>query len=165
MIAKPSLRVQWILSLSVASIVVTALILIVDRGNHAANQPAAPLSRAAVTEENREAQIIVGEDQAPHVASLSRGVATVAGVAATVRAVMAGEVARSEIDGPIERSYCRVARGSSPGRLVYGCTVEAADVNYPFDAVVTPSARQITYCKRDLPPVPSMNIPVSPRCT
>lgn len=165
MTLKPSLRVQWIASLSVAAILLTALVVFVDRGNRAANQPAAPISKAAVTEENREARILVTEDQAPHVASLPHAIATAAGVAATVRASIAGEIQRSEIVGPIERSYCRKARGSSPGRLVYGCTVEAADVNYPFDAVVTAASRRVTYCKRDLPPVPSMNIPVSARCT
>jgi hypothetical protein len=162
---KPSLRVQWILSLSVAAILVTALVVIVDHGNHAANQPAPPISRAAVTEENREARILVTQDQAPHVAPLPHGVGTASAVAATVQTLIAGEIRRSEIVGPIERSGCRPARGSSPGRLVYGCTVEAASVNYPFDAVVVPAARQITYCKRDQPPVPSMNIPVSTRCT
>ncbi len=165
MTLKPSLRVQWILSLSVAAILVTALVVVVDRGNHAANQPAAPIGKAAVIEENREARILVTQDQVPHVASLPRGVATTVGVAATVKALMNGEIRRGEIAGPIERAGCRPARGSSPGRLVYGCTVEAADVNYPFDAVVVPATRLVTYCKRDLPPVPSMNIPVSARCT
>jgi hypothetical protein len=30
--------------------------------------------------------------------------------------------------------------------------------------VVDTSARRITYCKRDPPPVPSQNVPLSPRC-
>ena len=38
-------------------------------------------------------------------------------------------------------------------------------MNYPFDVVVTPANRRLTYCKRDYPPVPSMNIPVTARCT
>ena len=77
---------------------------------------------------------------------------------------MASQIARGFIDGPIERASCG-SRGGTPARLVFGCTVEAADVNYPFDAVLAPGAHRVTYCKRDLPPVPSMNIPVSPRCT
>jgi hypothetical protein len=39
-----------------------------------------------------------------------------------------------------------------------------ANVNYPFDAVIEPAVRHLTYCKRDIPPIPSMNIPVSARC-
>jgi hypothetical protein len=40
----------------------------------------------------------------------------------------------------------------------------AADVNYDFLGVVDVPAHRLTYCKRDEPPVPSMNIPVSRRC-
>jgi hypothetical protein len=42
--------------------------------------------------------------------------------------------------------------------------VVVANVSYPFVGVVEPAARRLTYCKRDLPPVPTMNIPVSARC-
>jgi hypothetical protein len=42
--------------------------------------------------------------------------------------------------------------------------VESAAVSYPFLGVVDLRAKQITYCKRDPPPVPSENIPVSSRC-
>jgi hypothetical protein len=164
MVRKPSLRVQWILSLSIAAVVVVVLVIVVDHGNQAANTPAPPINKAAVTEENREARILVTQDQTPHVAALTAGSPAVA-VAGAVRAYMADQVAHGFIDGPIERASCGAGTGSTPARLVFSCTVVAADVNYPFDAVVAPAAHQITYCKRDLPPVPSMNIPVSSRCT
>jgi hypothetical protein len=48
--------------------------------------------------------------------------------------------------------------------LGYSCVATANDVNYDFLGVVNVPAHQLTYCKRDEPPVPSMNIPVSPRC-
>ena len=37
-------------------------------------------------------------------------------------------------------------------------------MTYPFLGVVDPAARRITYCKRDPPPAPSDNVPVSSRC-
>jgi hypothetical protein len=164
MVRKPSLRVQWILSVSIAAVVVVVLVIVVDKGNQTANAPAPPINRAAVTEENREARILVTQDQAPHLAALPAG-STAAAVAGVVRAYMSGQIAHGVIDGPIEHSSCGAGEGSTPARLVFDCTVVAADVNYPFDAVVAPAAHQITYCKRDLPPAPSMNIPVSARCT
>ena len=42
--------------------------------------------------------------------------------------------------------------------------VVAGGVTYPFLGVADPRARRVTYCKRDQPPVPSDNIPVSRRC-
>jgi hypothetical protein len=164
MVRKPSLRVQWILALSIAAVVVVVLVIVVDNGNQSANTPAPPINRAAVTEENREARILVRQDQTPHLAALTSG-SLAASVAGAVRAYMSAQVAHGFIDGPIEHISCGVGKGSTPARLVFHCTVVAANVNYPFDAVVVPAAHQITYCKRDLPPVPSMNIPVSARCT
>jgi hypothetical protein len=41
----------------------------------------------------------------------------------------------------------------------------AADVNYDFVGAVDIPARQLTYCRREPPPVPSEKIPVSPACT
>ena len=41
----------------------------------------------------------------------------------------------------------------------------SGNVNYPFVGVFTEDQAALTYCKRDLPPIPSENIPVSARCT
>jgi hypothetical protein len=164
-VPKPPPRVQWILALSVAALVVVAVVLFVRHENQAANGPAPPINKAAITEENREADIVVSEDQAPHVAVLGRGLALSAGLTSAVTAYMAKQISLGFIDGPIEASKCSPRAGGTATRLVFLCTIEAAYVNYPFDAVITPANRQITYCKRDYPPVPSMNIPVSSRCT
>ena len=67
------------------------------------------------------------------------------------------------IDGPLGRIACR-RTGDTPGRRAFKCTAVAGGVSYPFLGVVDLRARRVTYCKRDEPPVPSLNIPVSRRC-
>ncbi len=62
-----------------------------------------------------------------------------------------------------------MAAGSTAARQVLHCTAVTASsvgkLSYPFDGVVAPTSATITYCQRVQPPVPSMNIPVSRRCT
>jgi len=80
---------------------------------------------------------------------------------------MTHQISVGSMDGPIRRSSCRPAAGGTSGRLVFHCDVTASAqlVTYPFDGVVQPSAGVITYCQRVAPPIPSMNVPVSKRCT
>jgi hypothetical protein len=167
---KPSLRTQWVLALLVAALVIAGIVIVVADNGGLEGTPAPPISKAAVVEENRIADVLVREDQAPHVQTLPRHVPPAVGSARAVRAFMAeqiagGHIAGGHIAGPIEHAGCAATHASSAARIVLRCTVQAADVAYPFDVVVTPANRQVTFCKRDYPPVPSMNIPVSSRCT
>lgn len=157
----------WVLALGGAAVFIVALIVFVNRENQTANQPAGVSSQAAVAEQNREARIIVGRDQAPHVVALTGHVAAGSALRTAVIGYMKRQIASGSIDGPVMRSGCTPtpSAGSSSTRLAFRCNVEAASVNYPFLGVVDTASKQVTYCKRDAPPVPSMNIPVSPRCT
>ncbi|MFZ0040202.1 MAG: hypothetical protein WAK93_02770 [Solirubrobacteraceae bacterium] len=154
------LWVRWAISGVIAVIVIVALILFVDRHN---NNDLATLSPAANARANREAEIVVSQDQAPHVLKLKAGVAGKQAFTKAIRAAMTQLLAKGQIDGPFDRVSCRHT-GSSPGHTRYACTGKADDVNYPFVGVIDERAGQITYCKRDPPPVPSENIPLSPRC-
>jgi hypothetical protein len=161
---------QWALALGGAAVFIVALIVFVNREDATANQPAGVTTPAAIAEQNREARIVVGEDQAPHVMRL-RGHGPPAGVGLAagalrdaVVAYMRRQVASGAIAGPVMRSGCTPS-GASGSRRAFHCVVEAGNVNYPFLGVVDLASRQVTYCKRDAPPVPSMNIPVSRRCT
>jgi hypothetical protein len=79
---------------------------------------------------------------------------------------MRRQVALGTFAGPVTRSSCTPAAGSTHSRLAYRCGVVTGSVTYPFLGVVDESSRQVTFCKRDLyPPVLGMNVPVSPRCT
>ena len=107
MTLKPSLRIQWILALLVAALVVVGIVVFVDSNNQPESTPAPPISKAAVVEENREANILVRQDQAPHVESLRPGAAPAAGAASAVRAFIGRQIALGDIVGPIERAGLR----------------------------------------------------------
>ena len=155
------LWVRWVLSFVVAGALLFGLVRFVDSNNANSEGTA---NAAAAAEENREAQILVGQDQAPHVVALKPGGAPAAALARAVHAAIGRLIALQQLDGPLGRSSC-TATGPRRGlRLAYSCSVAAGSVSYPFLGVVDLRNRKVTYCKRDPPPVPSENIPVSSRC-
>jgi hypothetical protein len=80
-----------------------------------------------------------------------------------VHATMSGLINRGIVDGPLQKVRC-TRHGGGAGTPAFSCVAAADDVNYDFVGVADVRAHRVTYCKRDEPPVPSMNIPVSPRC-
>lgn len=156
---------QWTLPFVVAGLLVAALVLFVDHEQATANQPAPVTRRSALLEQNREARILVTQDQAPHALAIARPTPSPLAIRLAVAAVMHAELKTAAIEGPLQRIGCSLAPGSTPGRLAYRCTAMSAGVLYPFSGVVEPARRRVTVCKRDLPPVPGMNVPLSPRCT
>ena len=152
---------KFAVSLGVAVILLVALIVFVDHNNTDSNRTLTPSEQAKV---NKEAELVVASDQAPHVVRLKPGESPHAGFVRTVHATMSGLVNRGIVDGPLQRVSC-TRHGGRAGNLGFSCVATADDVNYDFVGVVDTSARQVTYCKRDEPPVPSQIIPVSPRCT
>lgn len=85
-------------------------------------------------------------------------------VRAAVTAYMTNQVNHDKITGPYQSNSCHHAGGTSH-RMRYHCTVIAAKLTYPFDAVVQPASAEITYCQVVTPPIPSMRVPVTHRCT
>jgi hypothetical protein len=149
-----------VLSILVASGLLIALVVAVHN-----NGPDSPASQnpTAVAQANQEAEIVVAQDQAPHALPLAPGIAPAAALSRAVRGYMAGQIRQGDLNGPLQRSSCTAA-GRRGGSFAFRCTVLAADVSYPFLGVVDLTSRRVTYCKRDPPPVPSENIPVSRRC-
>ncbi len=151
---------RWTLSLTVAVVLAVALVVFVDAHN---NNNLATVNPTAALRANREADIVVAQDQAPHVVNLGPGTPAREGFTRTVRAEMNQLLVHGEIQGPLDRVTCAVT-GSASGVTGYRCIGEANDVNYVFEGVIDHRARRITYCKRDPPPVPSQTIPISRRC-
>ena len=80
-----------------------ALVLFVSR--HNTNSP--PITNlAAEPQANREAEILISQDQAPHLARLRSGAAPAAAVEYAVRAFMANQIARGAISGPLQHDTC-----------------------------------------------------------
>jgi hypothetical protein len=151
---------KWVLSLAVGAILLAALIIYVD--NHNTDSPPSQ-NLASQTQANREAALVIERDQAARVVKLGHRVTPVTGLKRAIHGTMSGLINRGTIDGPLQRVRC-TRHGGGTGTLGYSCVATANDVNYDFLGVVNVPAHQLTYCKRDEPPVPSMNIPVSPRC-
>jgi hypothetical protein len=161
---RPPLWARWAISLGVGLILLLALVLFVEHNN---NNSEATQSPAAVARANREAAVVVAQDQAPHVTVVASGTGARAAIVKAVRGDMTQLVNTGVVGGPLTRVGCaRTGAHAGPhaGPLAFRCTAVAAGVNYPFLGVVDLHARRVTYCKRDEPPVPSLNIPVSPRC-
>lgn len=158
---------QWVLPFAVAGAVVVALILFVEHQTNDVPAIANYNSASAVREQFREDSIIVRQQQAPHHAKLAAGGAPAAALRGSIVAWMNHQINVGSIDGPIKAMKCRLAAGSTSGRLVFRCDLTAAaqSVTYPFDGVVRTSAHAITWCQRVTPPIPSMNVPVSKSCT
>ncbi len=155
------LWLRFVLSFGVAAALLIALVRFVDSNNSNSEGPVNP---AAAAEQSREAAILVGEDQAPHVKRLNSGAAPAAALARAVGTDIAGLISKQQLAGPLGGSSCSETGRHTQTRLAFSCTVRAGGVSYPFLGVVDLSRRLVTYCKRDPPPVPSENIPVSSRC-
>jgi hypothetical protein len=155
---KPPMWVRWVLSLGVAAILLVALILFVsnNNGNDLAHETPKQTARS-----NAEAIIVVRQDQAPHEVTLTG--TTRPDVAHAIRRDMVKRVASGNAGSPLQHVRC--TDGATRGtRAAYRCNAKAAGVTYPYEAVLDRTTRRLTFCKHDASPVPSMNIPVSPRC-
>jgi hypothetical protein len=152
---------RFALSLGVGVILLVALVVFVENNNTDSNRTLTPSEQAKV---NREAERVVASDQAPRVVALTAGESPRKGLVRTVRATMSSLVNKGVVEGPLQRVLC-TRHGGGAGRRAFSCVATANDVNYDFVGVVDVAAHQLTYCKRDEPPVPSQDIPVSPRCT
>jgi hypothetical protein len=159
---RPPLWLQWVLSLVIAAAVIVGLIRFVQ--SNTANQVTTE-SPAGEVQANREAEILVGEDQAPHSVPLRGGTSLLAAINRAIRSDMTEMINRGSLNGPLQRSSCALTGRPGTGGQRFSCTASAAGVSYPFLGVVDAQTRTIVYCKRDPPPVPSQDVPVSRRCT
>jgi hypothetical protein len=156
--------VQFSVTFGAAAVLIVAVVLYVHHVGNDSAQEAPVTSPKAVKEENREANILVRQDQTPHVARLAAGVAAQAGLRDAVRGYIRHQINIGVISGPLQKSVCVTRTGSTSSRQALRCSVTAAQVTYPFYGVVDTQSGQITYCKKDQPPIPSMNVPLSARC-
>jgi hypothetical protein len=152
---------RFALALFVAIALMVAMVLFVS--GHNTNSPTSTNPAAAVAA-NREAEILIAQDQVPRTVRLVPGLAAGAGLEHVIAARMAKQVNGGSISGPLGRSRCRAVGSATGSRQAFACTIIAAGVTYPFLGVVDTTRRQITYCKRDQPPVATDDIPVSALC-
>jgi hypothetical protein len=148
-------------SLAIVAVLLVALVLYVS--HHNTNSP--PITNlAAEVQANREAEILVSQDQAPHVARLASGATPAEAIEHAVRTFMTNQIARGAISGPLQRETCAQVGTRARVRRAFSCAVQTGSVGYQFRGVVDTRTRRITYCKRDPPPIPSQNVPLNGRC-
>jgi hypothetical protein len=141
---------------------VVALVVYVDHHNTDSPPSTNPAGEVAA---NREAEILVAQDQAPRTARVGPGEPPRAALMRAVRADMSHRINTGALEGPLQRLQCHAAGPSGGSRQALRCNVLAGSVAYQFLGVVDTATRRVTYCKRDPPPAPSDNVPVSLRCT
>jgi hypothetical protein len=155
---------QFAITFGAAAIVIVAVVLYVHHAGNDTSQEAPVTSQKAVKEENREANILVRQDQTPHVTTLATGQSAAAGLRSAVVAYMRHQITLGVISGPLSKTSCVTRGGSTSARTALRCSATAASVTYPFYGVVQAPSGQITYCKKDQAPVPGMNVPLSAKC-
>lgn len=154
------LRVQWAIALLVGAAAVVALVLFVDHNN---NDKEATGSAKTLARENQQAQILIGQLQAPRTAAIAPGQSAQAAAAVAVTRTMRRRIRTGDVSGSFQGIACR-RTGTRGPRQAVSCHAKAGNVTYPYLGVADVRTGKLTYCWRDVPPLPSERIPVSPRC-
>jgi hypothetical protein len=134
---------------------------------HAVNDSGASTSeRSAALEADREGQIVIAEDQAPHTSPLRSGAPTRVALQRAISLDMDSRIRHGALTGPLQGVSCTPAGQRHSGRQAFHCTARAAAIAYPVLGVVDERTRQLTWCKVDPSPVSNgpQEVPVSPRC-
>jgi hypothetical protein len=153
---------RWLLT-----ILAFVVLILVGRGFvHDSEGASGPTNaeRTAEVEANREGDIVVEEDQAPHAATLRAGVPRRLAIEDAIAADARDRVQSGELSGPLQSVRCATAGSPSGGRQAFHCTVRSSDIAYRFLAVFDAQTHQLTWCKVDPPANGATAIPVSARC-
>jgi len=157
----PPLWLRYLLSLTVAGGALIGLVSAVHSSNGGSPAPENP---AAALQANRESQIVVTQDQAPHSAPLPRGSRPRLALERSIAVDARERIRHQEITGPFESIRCARGGPRRAAREAFRCTVVAGNLSYPFLGVVDLRAGTVTWCKRDPPPTPALDVAVSRRC-
>lgn len=154
---------RWLLTI----LAFVVLILVVRTVVHNSEGSSAPTRSevAAEVEANREGNVVVEEDQAPHTTSLHSGVPTRVALERAIAADARNRIQTGELTGPFQSVRCEAPGSLHAERRAFHCAVHSAGIAYPFVAVLDEQTHQLTWCKIDPPPTGGApEVPVSPRC-
>lgn len=160
---KPPLWARWLLTLlGFCALALTIWIVLRSINDAGPSQS----ERAAEAEANREGQVIVEADQAPHSATLHSSGGARLQLQLAIGADLRGRIRQGSLSGPVQSVHCLAAGPARSGREPFRCSALAAGVSYPFLGVIDRRSGQLTWCKVDPPPVAKgpQEVTVSPRC-
>jgi hypothetical protein len=159
----PPLWARWLLTILAFAVLTLAVVVFVHDHGEGTSAPTKS-EREAEVEANREGNVVIEEDQAPHNARLGVGVATLTALERAISGDARGRIQSGNLTGPFRGVHCE-AKGAVGFNRAFRCTVHAASVAYPYLAVLNTRTRQLTWCKVDPPPVSGApEVPVSARC-
>lgn len=159
------LWLQWALPFTIAIIAVIALVVWVNHETNDVPSEAPVSNRNAIVQQNKQAEALMKQLQAPHTATLRAGATPANALKGAITAWLDTQIRTGQIDGPLKGGRCSQTAGSSTARVALRCTMVTADVNYPFYGVVEPRHGLITFCQRVTPPIYGMDdFPLSGRC-
>jgi hypothetical protein len=159
----PPLWARWLLTIFAFAVLTLAAVVFVHAHSEGTSTPTKS-EREAEVEANREGNIVVEEDQAPHTARLGAGVATLTALEGSISHDARGRVRSGNLTGPFQSVHCE-AKGTAGANQAFRCSVRAGGVAYPYLAVLNRHTRQLTWCKIDPPPASGApEVPVSARC-
>jgi hypothetical protein len=155
---------RWLLTGLAWALVVVAVIVLIHDVNSSSSASRSEVDAEA--EANREGQIAIRQDEAPHVAALGADVSAQGALERAIAADARARVAHGQLTGPLQSVRCSSAGATRDGRRPFRCTVESAGISYPFMAVADERARRLTWCKVDPPPTPGapLEVPISASC-
>jgi hypothetical protein len=158
----PPLWLRWLLASIVAAAVIAGIVIAVER----AGPEGSATEAGAEAEINRLADITIGEDEAPHSAGLTAGVASTAALERAISSNVRQRIESHQLTGPLQGVQCKASGKARAGRRPYRCTARSADIAYPFLAVVDRPSRRLTWCKVDPQPAGGTGpeIPISASC-
>ncbi len=159
----PPLWARWLLTILTFAVLTFVVVVFVHDHSEGTSAPTKS-EREAEVEANREGNVVIEEDQAPHTARLGSGVATLTALERSISADARGRVQSGNLTGPFQSVRCG-AKGAAGANRAFRCTVHAAGVTYPYLAVLNTRTREFTWCKLDPSPVSGApEVPVSARC-
>ena len=100
---------RFVLAAVIAVGLVAGMVLFVDRNNTNTS-----LNEASEVQANREAEVLVAQDQAPRVVRVAAGVAPAAALERAIHARMAAQVAGGAIAGPLRATRCQPRGPGTP---------------------------------------------------
>ncbi len=159
----PPLWARWLLTIFAFAVLTLAAVLFVRAHSEGSSAPTKS-EREAEVEANREGNIVIEEDQAPHTAPLRTSGPALAALERVIATDARGRVQAGDLTAPFQSVHCN-AKATAGADQAFSCTVHAAGVAYPYLAVFNKRALQFTWCKVDPPPTGGApEVPVSARC-
>lgn len=162
------LWIRYLVAVAVAGAIFIAIVLFVEHNSGPLVEPPVAPNAAQAAQVQKQDQILVSQQQAPHRVT-ARTADPSSAAAAAVLAFMRAQVSRTFITGPLDGgAECR-ATGGTAIRAAFHCSVvsgpSAARLRYPFAVIVAPMVRRVTFCQIVTSPDPSVpSPPVSGAC-